>query len=92
MKSRKFIYPISADTWQKEELKVAVETLRSGNLTNGSKVLKFESNFAKYLKRKYCVMVNSGSSANLLMVASLFFLKNNKKINSGDEVIVPAVS
>ena len=38
-------------------------------------------------------MVNSGSSANLLMIASLFYTKNPKlKIKRGDEVIVPAVS
>ena len=36
-------------------------------------------------------MVNSGSSANLLMVASLFYQKNKHKIKKGDEVIVPAV-
>ena len=38
-------------------------------------------------------MVNSGSSANLLMIASLFFTKNTEyKLNRGDEVIVPALS
>ena len=57
----------------------------------GLNVKKFEKNFAKFHKVKYSVMVNSGSSANLLMVASLFYQKNKHKIKKGDEVIVPAV-
>ncbi|QED23882.1 Putative pyridoxal-phosphate-dependent aminoacid transferase [Candidatus Deianiraea vastatrix] len=36
-------------------------------------------------------MVNSGSSANLLMIAAMFFRKNNP-LKRGDEIIVPAVS
>ena len=40
---------------------------------------------------KYCVMVNSGSSANLLSVASLFY-KQKEKLKPGDEVIVPTLS
>jgi CDP-6-deoxy-D-xylo-4-hexulose-3-dehydrase len=53
----------------------------------------FEKNFAKYIGTSYCVMVNSGSSANLLMTAALFYTKNPKiKLKRGDEVIVPAVS
>ena len=41
-------------------------------------VSKFESEFAKHLNRKYAVMTNSGSSANLLGVASMFYKKKNK--------------
>jgi dTDP-4-amino-4,6-dideoxygalactose transaminase len=38
-------------------------------------------------------MVSSGSTANLLMIAALFFTKNSKlKLKRGDEIIVPAVS
>ena len=40
----------------------------------GSKVKEFEKKFANYLGRKYAVMTNSGSSANLISIAS-FFLK-----------------
>jgi CDP-4-dehydro-6-deoxyglucose reductase, E1 len=54
-------------------------------------VINFEKEFAKYIGSKYCVMVNSGSSANLLMIAALFFVKKNK-LKAGDEVIVPSVS
>ena len=59
----------------------------------GDHVKEFEENFATYFDAGYCVMVNSGSSANLLMIASLFYTKNEKyKLKRGDEIIVPAVS
>lgn len=47
--------------------------------------------FAAYHNRKYAVMVNSGSSANLLAVAALFY-KKDRPLQRGDEVIVPAIS
>ena len=42
----------------------------------GENVKKFEKHFANYFGSKYCVMVNSGSSANLLIVAALTTKKN----------------
>jgi dTDP-4-amino-4,6-dideoxygalactose transaminase len=54
-------------------------------------VQAFERDFAQYVGSKHCVMVNSGSSAILLMVAALFYTKNtNLKLTRGDEVIVPS--
>ena len=65
----------------------------SGVFTMGANVQAFETDFAQFVGSKHCVMVNSGSSANLLMVAALFYTKNPKiKLHRGDEVIVPAVS
>ena len=55
------------------------------------KVKEFENQFAEYFNSKYALMVNSGSTANLLMVASLILSKNHD-LNRGDEVIVPSVS
>ena len=67
--------------------------IASGLFTMGANVQAFETGFAEYAGSKHCIMVNSGSSANLLMVAALFYTKNSKiKLNRGDEVIVPAVS
>ena len=57
----------------------------------GQFVNSFENNFGKFIKRKYCVMVSSGSAANLLSIASLFYTKK-PQLKIGDEVIVPAVS
>jgi CDP-6-deoxy-D-xylo-4-hexulose-3-dehydrase len=88
-----FKFPLSTSTWGKEEYSIIQSVIDSGMFTMGKYVNLFEQNFAKFVDSKYCVMVNSGSSANLLMVASLFYTKNSKiKLKRGDEVIVPAVS
>ena len=67
-----------------------LKVLKSGRITMGNKTLSFERKFAKKIGTKFAVMVNSGSSANLISVASLFFKKDNP-LKRWDEVIVPAV-
>lgn len=57
-------------------------------LTKGELTEKFESNFSHYIKKKYSVFVNSGSSANLLIALSL---KESKRLKN-NIVIAPAVS
>jgi len=88
-----FKFPLSTSTWGPEEYEAIQQVIKSGIFTMGEKVREFEKQFAKYIGTSYCVMVNSGSSANLLMTAALFYTKNPKiKLKQGDEVIVPAVS
>ncbi|MET0946683.1 MAG: DegT/DnrJ/EryC1/StrS family aminotransferase [Flavobacterium sp.] len=84
-------YPLSSSTWDEKEIKAIQSVIDKNMYTMGEGVKQFEIDFAKFLKTKYCVMVNSGSSANLLAVAALFYTKN-PKLKRGDEVIVPAVS
>lgn len=86
-------YPLATATWDKAEYQALQDVIASGMFTMGPKVAQFERDFAAYIGSKYAVMVNSGSSANLLMVAALFYTKNSDlKLSPGDEVIVPAVS
>jgi CDP-6-deoxy-D-xylo-4-hexulose-3-dehydrase len=86
-------FPLATATWGAEELAAMQRVIASGQLTMGTEVLAFEQAFAAYVGSRHCVMVNSGSSANLLMVAALFYTKNYAlRLNRGDEVIVPAVS
>jgi CDP-6-deoxy-D-xylo-4-hexulose-3-dehydrase len=88
-----FKYPLATATWDDSEYKALQDVIASGMFTMGPKVAQFERDFAKYIGSQYAVMVNSGSSANLLMVAALFYTKNPVlKLKPGDEVIVPAVS
>ena len=88
-----FKYPLATATWDQKEIDAMQEVISSGNFTMGEKVSLFERNFSNYIGSKNSVMVNSGSSANLLMIAALFYSKNPKiKLKRGDEVIVPAVS
>jgi CDP-6-deoxy-D-xylo-4-hexulose-3-dehydrase len=84
-------WELAADTWGQEERTAIERVVDSGQYTIGPQVEAFESAFADYHGSKYAIMVNSGSSANLISVASLFYVKK-KPLLPGDEVIVPAVS
>jgi CDP-6-deoxy-D-xylo-4-hexulose-3-dehydrase len=86
-------FPLATATWGQEEQDAMQRVIASGMFTMGKNVETFERDFAQYVGSKHCVMVNSGSSAILLMVAALFYTKNPLlKLQRGDEVIVPAVS
>ena len=80
-------YSLSSDTWDKEELQAIQDVIDSGRYTMGPKVAQFEKEFAEKFDVPYAVMVNSGSTANLLMWSCLV----NKDQLHGD-VLVPAVS
>lgn len=84
-------YKLASSTWDNKELEAIQSVIESDMYTMGNRVQEFEEDFSTFLNCKYCVMVSSGSTANLLAVASLFFTKN-PKLKRGDEVIVPAVS
>ncbi len=58
----------------------------------GKKVKRFEQMFAEYLGSKHAVMVNSGSSANLLALSLLTNPMVPERIESGSEIITPAVT
>ena len=84
-------YDLAADTWGPEEKAAIQNVVNSGRLTMGPKVAEFEAAFAKYFGRRHAVMVNSGSSGNLVGIASLFYRSENP-LKRGDEVIVPAIA
>ncbi len=70
-----------------------MRVLESGNLTMGNEVKNFEAKMSNYLGVKHFVMVNSGSSANLLMVEALMRPAISRpKLNPGDSVLVPAIA
>jgi CDP-6-deoxy-D-xylo-4-hexulose-3-dehydrase len=84
-------YPLATPSWDEAEYAAMQRVIQSGMFTMGEQVKACEKDFAHYLGSKYGVMVSSGSTANLIMVAALFYRKNNP-LKRGDEVIVPAVS
>jgi len=84
-------YPLATNTWDDKELQAIQSVIDKDIYTMGDSVAKFEQDFAKFIDRKYCVMVSSGSAANLIATAALFYTKR-PMLNRGDEVIVPAVS
>lgn len=60
-------------------------------LTAGRYANELEKNLAAFLKTRYCLLVNSGSSANLLAISALTSpLLGNKRLKPGDEVITTA--
>ena len=76
-------------TWNKDELKAINRVIESDKYTMGQEVLQFENEFADKMGIPYAIMSNSGSSANLLAIASLFY---SDQLQKDDEVILPAVS
>ena len=84
-------YKLATSTWDELEINAIQEVIKTDKFSMGPKVEEFERQFAQYFGSKYAVMCSSGSTANLLMTASLFFSKK-PKLKAGDEIIVPAVS
>lgn len=79
----------SGPYWDNSEITSAIKTLLSGKwLVSGEHVYKFENQFSKKFGVKYSHMVNSGSSANLVMMTAL---KKYFNWNDGDEIIVSPV-
>lgn len=88
-----FRFPLATSSWDDAEQAAIRSVIESDMYSMGPRVAAFEQQFAAYTGSRYCVMVNSGSSANLLMVAALFYTGNpDLRLQRGDEVIVPAVS
>jgi CDP-6-deoxy-D-xylo-4-hexulose-3-dehydrase len=84
-------YPLATSTWDDKELQAIQSVIDRDIYSMGDSVAQFEQDFAKFINRKYCVMVSSGSAANLIATAALFYTKN-PMLKRGDEIIVPAVS
>lgn len=82
-------HPLTVTPFGAAEVIGALGVMLDTHVTMGARTRTFEAAWAAYCGRKYGVMVNSGSSANLLMLAALVEIG---KLNPGDEVLVPAVS
>jgi CDP-6-deoxy-D-xylo-4-hexulose-3-dehydrase len=79
----------SGPYWDNKEIEAAIDTFLNGKwITAGEKVYKFENQFSRRLNVKHSHMVNSGSSANLVLIAAL---KNRFKWEDDDEIIVSPV-
>lgn len=88
-----FRFPLATTSWDKAEYDALQRVIASNMFSMGPEVRKFEKKFADFFGSKFAVMVNSGSSANLLMTGALFYSKNDDiRLSQGDEIIVPAVS
>jgi len=84
-------YPLSPFPFEPEDILKGAETLLRGKITMSDITAKFEKEFANFLGVKHALMVNSGSSANLLAFFALINPENKKKIKTNDECILPAL-
>jgi CDP-6-deoxy-D-xylo-4-hexulose-3-dehydrase len=84
--------PLSVPLYGAEEVMAALESLLSGHVTFGARVREFESEFASFIGSRHAVMMNSGSSANLVALSALSASVVPNGLHPGDEVIVPAVT
>ena len=79
----------SGPYWDSNEIVAAMDAFLNGKwIVAGEKVHKFESRFAKKFNQKHAHMVNSGSSANLVLIAAL---KKRFNWQDDDELIVSPV-
>ena len=82
--------PLAKNTIDTHDIDQLIEWLKTyPRLTKGDLTPQFEKEWATLIGTQHSVFVNSGSSANLLM---LYALLENKTIKRGDVVVVPAVS
>lgn len=82
--------PLVRDTITSADIERLTEWLSTNpRLTKGELVSEFESQFSDYIGVNHAIFVNSGSSANLLM---LYALKMSGEIDSGSRVVVPSLS
>ena len=86
------VVPVSGKVFDEKELILAVSAVMDGWWTEGRCTAEFESKLADFLGLRFCSIVNSGSSANLLAFSSLtsFRIPEEKRLKKGDEVITVA--
>ena len=83
--------PVSGKVFDEQELIKLVDSSLDFWLTTGRFAAEFESRFAEWFGVKHCLLVNSGSSANLLALTALTSPKlGAKRLKPGDEVITVA--
>jgi CDP-6-deoxy-D-xylo-4-hexulose-3-dehydrase len=87
----KWLFPLVDSSYDNKEILNCIGILLSGQLTMGPRVKEFESEFLKFVGAPYSIMVNSGSSANLLACSAITNPARPRRLTPGSKVAVPAV-
>ena len=90
-KNLSFKYPLLENGFNKSDLQKGINVLKSGLITMNKHTVAFEKEFAKKLKTKFALMVNSGSSANLLATFAACNPLRKNKFKRGDEALIPVL-
>jgi CDP-6-deoxy-D-xylo-4-hexulose-3-dehydrase len=84
--------PVAGRIFDGDEIRLLVDSALDFWLTTGRYAERFEREFARWCGVRECILVNSGSSANLLAVSALTSPKlGDRRLRAGDEVITTAV-
>lgn len=86
-----WFYPVAFSSWGPQEREAIARVIKSDRYTMGPECEAFEAEFAQYHAMKHGIMVNSGSSANLIAIAALC-QKEEKPLQPGDTCLVPAIA
>ena len=90
-KSNKNIFPLLEKGFTSLDILKGIEVLLSRKITMSNITRKFENEFGKFIGSKYAMMVNSGSSANLLAAFALINPLKKNRLKKGDEFIIPSL-
>ena len=87
----KFFYPLVDNPYRKKDINKAIKVLKSFKITSGINTINFQNSFKKKIKVNNALMVNSGSSANLLALQCLINPYRKKRLKKGDEILIPSL-
>ena len=88
---KKYFYPLIDNPYRPKDIHQAIKVLKSSKITSGPKTLEFQNKFSKKIKTNYSLLVNSGSSANLLAMQCLINPYRKKRLKIGDEILIPSL-
>ena len=89
---KKLSFPLIKNPFDRDDLQEGIKVIKSKQLTLSTKTTQIEKFFDKKFKVRNSTMLNSGSSANLLAFQTLINPYRKKRLNPGDEVLVPTLS
>tara|TARA_B100000959_G_C14969897_1_gene619255 strand:- start:208 stop:1455 length:1248 start_codon:yes stop_codon:yes gene_type:complete len=84
-------FPLKDTTFRNKDLVEGIKVILSKDVTMSKVTKEFEKTFSKKIKSSYSLMVNSGSSANLLAFQCLINPYRKKRLKRGDEVLIPSI-
>ena len=90
-KKEKNVYQLSPNSFSNKDMIEGIKVLLSKKVTMSEITKKFEREFAKFVGSKYALMVNSGSSANLLATFAMINPMKKDRLKIGDECLIPAL-
>ena len=91
LNKKSYRYPLLENALDKDDLNEGIKVIRSGFITMSKHTANFEKKFAKKLKVKYALMVNSGSSANLLATFASCNPWRKNRFKKGDQAIIQSL-